>query len=163
MGMFIKWFTIALISVTILILILVLIGMTLSNQIAKQNLPSAPKPTPLIQTTQAPTPNPTTSRMQVAGNINSVIQRVEYKNSMLIKVDFTNIYVAADTKITGENGKILSKSALKKGSSVIVNGFPAEGGLEAETITVVGSSSIPTSSTVPPWEPISQPITPSPS
>lgn len=115
---------------------------TRSQQIKTPILPAS-QPLESISPTQIP------ESLSISGEISEIVGSVGYKSALLIKVDTTPVYITLETVITDSNGNSISSSNLKTSDSVNIVGLPAEGGIEAHTISVENqtatSSSIPTS------------------
>lgn len=95
------------------------------------------------QPTPVQIPSPTeSSELTMAGTITQIQGQVGYKNSLVVNInETTNIYITDETKITGPDGTILSRAAVREGFQVLIDGIPAEGGIEATSIKIISTTS----------------------
>lgn len=138
--------------------IILIIGLVLYSLSAQQNntdQTSFPSPT-AIQNTPAASPSAIISptiQAQITGVVSEVVGPVAYKNSTLIRLDTTNVYVTSNTVITNSAGNVLNRSIIREGTRLIISGTPAEGGLEATRITVLSIQPTTTPTRIPTTSP----------
>ena len=113
----------------LLFLIVITIGYISSFQYDVEGT-EEPQPTPKIM---SPTPVAT----QVVGTIDEIGGQVGYKNATLLLVNNQPVYLTAETRVVDSNSLGIDKKALAVRQVVVVEGIPAEGGLEATKIIVV--------------------------
>lgn len=140
-------------KVGLIVAILLIIFGSLAYLIYTQSDQNTTQPEIDMAITPSPEPSLTTSTSEeISGEVQEIVGPVDFKNSILIKVGnisgSTNVYLTSETIITEPDGTSLNRSSIREGSNISVKAIPAEGGFEAQTVTVINLSTTSPSPTI---------------